>query len=268
MVAAVPAPNPAAFDALAATYDDSFTRSALGRLLRDRVQAVLAAEFSAGQRVLELACGTGEDAVWLSARGVRVLATDGSPQMLRVAKSKLTHAGTAGQESAVALLSLQHIAGGALAGSVFDGAFSNFGGLNTLACRAELAVGLAKLLNPGGRLVLVVMGPVCPWEIAAFALRGWPKTAFRRWGGPAVAVLGGQKIPVWYPLPRRLRAEFAPYFRHMRTESLGLFLPTSETVGRLARRPGWLRRLNQLEQKFARRTAGWGDHYISVFEKI
>ena len=47
----------------------------------------------AGERVLELNCGTGEDAVHLARRGVRVLATDNSPRMLAAARSKIARAG-------------------------------------------------------------------------------------------------------------------------------------------------------------------------------
>ena len=44
--------------------------------------------FQPGDQVLELGCGTGEDAIWLAKRGVRVLATDGSPAMLEATARK------------------------------------------------------------------------------------------------------------------------------------------------------------------------------------
>ena len=64
------------FDELASAYDSTFTTSALGQRLRalawERLDVVLA---GCG-RVLEIGCGTGEDAVRLARRGVDVLATD------------------------------------------------------------------------------------------------------------------------------------------------------------------------------------------------
>ena len=54
-----------------------FTESRLGELLRQAVWRRLDDVFRPGDRVLELDCGTGEDAVHLARRGVRVLATDG-----------------------------------------------------------------------------------------------------------------------------------------------------------------------------------------------
>ena len=67
---------PSAFDAFASTYDTDFTHTHLGQLLRQRVWRVLAQQFHAGQHILELTCGTGEDAVWLAQQGANVTATD------------------------------------------------------------------------------------------------------------------------------------------------------------------------------------------------
>lgn len=79
---------PQAFDPLASTYDSDFTNTAIGRYLRGRVQARLEQHFRAGDHVLELGCGTGEDARWLAGRGVAVLATDASAAMLDITRAK------------------------------------------------------------------------------------------------------------------------------------------------------------------------------------
>jgi SAM-dependent methyltransferase len=76
------------FDSLAATYDDDFTESEIARWLRARVHERLTLHFGAGDQVLELGCGTGEDALYLARRGVQVLATDASLAMLDVARAK------------------------------------------------------------------------------------------------------------------------------------------------------------------------------------
>ena len=80
--------GPAAFDALASSYDDAFSKSTLGRLLRNRVWRQLDRAFAPGERVLDVGCGTGEDAVHLAERGVHVLATDASPDMIEQARRK------------------------------------------------------------------------------------------------------------------------------------------------------------------------------------
>src|SRR5262245_47655900 len=79
------------FDSLASRYDGDFAQRPIARWLRSRVQARLDAHFDAEHHTLELGCGTGEDALYLAARGVRVTATDASPAMLEAARAKLAH---------------------------------------------------------------------------------------------------------------------------------------------------------------------------------
>ena len=258
----------AVFDAVASTYDDTFTNDPLGRWLRDAVQERLAREFERDSRVLEVGCGTGEDAVWLARRGVRVTATDASAAMLAAAGEKVSDAGVAD------LVSLEELDAAAPAGlsglGPFDGAFSNFGALNCLPDRRPLAEALAGAIVPGGPLVLVVMGPVCAWEIAWQLGRGRPRAAFRRLRRGARAHVGaGTTTRVWYPSPRRLRTELEPWFGHRETSALGLLLPPSYLSGLVTRAPGVFDRLRRVERRVAGRfPAPWlADHYVSVFER-
>jgi SAM-dependent methyltransferase len=261
--------QPAAFDAFAGEYDRSFTNSALGRMLRARVWEEFARQFPPASHVLELACGTGEDAVWLARRGVNVAATDGSPEMVRAAQSKVTEAGLADRVR-VLPLTLQNIIDDPQAISIpggYAGALSNFGGLNTIAEWDQLACALAGLVAPAGKLVLVPMGPVCPWEIGWYLLHRQPQLALRRFRQPAIAVIGDARIPIWYPSAGQLRRAFAPWFSHRNTRSLGLWLPTSSLSRLVDRAPRLFALANRLETATARLSAGWGDHYIMVLER-
>jgi SAM-dependent methyltransferase len=82
-----------AFDRMAASYDASFTGSAIGTLMRQAAWRRLDACFAPGSHVLELNCGTGEDALYLARRGVRVTAIDASAGMLERAGDKIARAG-------------------------------------------------------------------------------------------------------------------------------------------------------------------------------
>ena len=53
----------------------------------------LARAFAPGQHMLELGCGTGEDAVWLAQHGLTVTATDASSAMLEQTRRKADAAG-------------------------------------------------------------------------------------------------------------------------------------------------------------------------------
>jgi SAM-dependent methyltransferase len=239
----------AVFDAVAPSYDAEFTDTRLGRWLRQRVWTHLS--FTAGERVLELGCGTGEDAAWLAQRGVSVLATDISPGMLAVAARK-----TAGLDVAFA----QQDAANLRVDGPFDGAFANFGVLNCVADLANLAARLP--VRRGGRFVAVVMGPFCLWETLWYAAHGDMRRATRRWR-PATARIGGRALSVWYPSPRRLAAAFKPWFTMRHCAGLGTVLPPSCLSGLVNAWPEAVASLDG-HMPFG---AYWADHYIAVFER-
>jgi hypothetical protein len=157
-----------------------------------------------------------------------------------------------------------------LGSGIFDGAFSNFGALNCLPTRQPIAEALAGWVRPGGQVVVVVMGPLCPWELGWYLLHGQPRPAFRRLRPGVEAHIGtGATVRVWYPSPRRLRAEFAPDFRHLETAGIGAFLPPSYLDHLVERWPRAFEALAHLDRRFAR-TFPWtwlNDHYLAVFER-
>ncbi len=78
----------AAFDRIASGYDDLWTRTATGRLQREAVWRFTDRLFAAGDRILDLGCGTGEDAVHLLSRGIRLSAIDASSAMVEAARGR------------------------------------------------------------------------------------------------------------------------------------------------------------------------------------
>ena len=261
--------QPQAFDSLAPTYDADFTQSPIAHYLRGRVHERLALHFHAGDHVLELGCGTGEDALWLAGRGVRVTATDASAAMLDVTRAKV--AGNA--LVTVAHLDLTNTAKMlSLRDVPFDGVFSNFGPLNVLDDWRPLAAWLAERIRPGGVAAFGVMGPLCLWEMGWHGLHGDFSTAFRRLRGKAMfqPAPGAEPLAIFYPSIRRLKANFAPHFRPMHVESLGLCLPPSDVYGVIEQRPRLLRLLTALEARFGRSSAlaRLADHYWIELERI
>jgi SAM-dependent methyltransferase len=73
------------WDRAADGYDRDFTGTLTGRARRHSVWRDLERAFHPGQRILELNCGTGIDALHLAARGIRVLGCDISPRMIQIA---------------------------------------------------------------------------------------------------------------------------------------------------------------------------------------
>lgn len=253
-----------AFDALAADYDAQFTASTIGRLMRQAVWRRLDAHFRAGDRVLELNCGTGEDAVYLGQRGIQVLATDLSPAMVRIARQKVAQAGLAEQVQ-VQQLALEHLH--QLEALPFDGALSNFGGLNCVADVGAVAHALARQLHPGALAVLCVMGPVVPWEWLWFLAHGQPAQAFRRLHPGGVAWRG---LTIRYPSIRLLQQAFAPAFRPQRVSAIGALVPPPYTERWTARHAWLLGRLNQWERRLETLPPlPWlADHYLLELERV
>ena len=249
----------AAFEGLAAAYDAVFTASALGRSLRALTWERLDAALSAPRRVLEIGCGTGEDAVHLALRGVHVLATDPSPSMLRVAAEKAGKAGCAARIE-FRCMPMERL-GAELAGERFDGLWSNFGAINCVPQLDAVVAEVAALLEPGAPLAWVVLGKDVPWEWAWFLSRGNARKAFRRRqrGG---AVWRGMRIV--YPTPAELTRTLAPYFAPTRCRPLGFALPPSYAAGWLERRPRLLAALTQVERTAQRcpPLAALSDHYV------
>ena len=78
----------AAFDGLAERYDAHFTATALGTVLRKMSWRRFERAFAGREYLLDIGCGTGEDAIHFAKLGHRVVATDASLQMVRMATRK------------------------------------------------------------------------------------------------------------------------------------------------------------------------------------
>lgn len=216
----------AAFDVLARNYDQVFTHTVVGRAQREAVWRELDRCFLAGQRVLEINCGTGVDAIHLAQRGVEVVACDASPEMTVVARR---HAEAAGVEKRIefVVLKTENIF---LLGKNFhfDGLISNFGGLNCSKDISNIAYDLATLLRPGAKTFVCVFSPFCAWEMIWYLLHGKPGKAFRRFRAVAQASLGdGKMITVYRHSVHSLKRAFTPYFHFRRRKGVGISVPPS-----------------------------------------
>jgi len=247
------------FDKLAEDYDASFTQTMLGRWLRSAVWERLDANFADRGRILDIGCGTGEDAIHLASQGHSVVATDISMPMLEIAREKAKRAGCARQVNFFCLTMEQ--LGVELAGETFDGVCSNFGAVNCVSDLEPFVENIANLLKPGAPLVWVVMGRHVPWEWAWFLARLEGRKAFRRLHHQGTEWRG---LRINYPTPAALARALGPHFDPVRRRSLGLVLPPSYASNWLERWP----RLFSMLARVERMASAWqplaaaADHYI------
>lgn len=214
-----------AFDRIANEYDSIFTHTVVGRLQRRAVWRRAEQTFRRGDRVLELNCGTGEDALFLAHNGISVCACDASAGMIECSRARrLAESPSAQVEFRVlATEDLRTLPGDAS----FDGAFSNFAGLNCIQDLSQTASELARLLRPGAKLLLCFANRFCAWETAYYSLHGPFQKALRRFGGSAEARVGGCRIRVYYPRVKQVLRAFRPTFTLQSVTGIGVAVPPS-----------------------------------------
>ncbi len=235
---------------MAADYDDTFSDSAIGSAMRAAVWTRMGELWPSGSRVIELNCGTGVDAAWLGQRGVTVVATDAAAEMVAVAQRRGVDARQLRAESIGDLAPL----------GPFDGALSNFGGLNCVSDLGAVVDGLAACLRPGGSALLCIMGPAVPWEWGWYLLHGQPRRAFRRFA----KVTWWRGLAIRYPSIRSTRRLLAPHFEVRRVWALGALVPPSYAEQWAQRHPRVLAWLARTERRIDRwpGVAQLADHYV------
>jgi ubiquinone/menaquinone biosynthesis C-methylase UbiE len=257
-----------AFDQLAEGYDDLFTKSLIGRAQRDAVWSALVQVFQRGDRILELNCGTGEDAFFLARNGISVFSCDASERMIQIANQRLRM--EAPDASVVFNVLPTERLREMRSTSVFDGAFSNFSGLNCVVDLKQTAEDLAKLLPSGAPLLICLSTRFCISEVVWFLLHGEFRKAFRRCSGHTTAKVSEYTVDVHYPTVRQLRKLFAPAFVLQSVKGIGIAVPPSYVESLIRRFPKLLNLLRSIDTLIAR-CPGFrvvGDHVLLHFERV
>jgi SAM-dependent methyltransferase len=258
----------AAFDSVAADYDGARGNNELIQDMRQEMWRWLDTIFPQPSRLLDLGCGTGLDAVREAELGHRVLATDWSERMVARTRERAAASGLAARVDA--RLIGAHELDRLEVSEPFDGAYSNLGPLNCVADLDPVARECARLVRPGGHLLFTVIGRVCPWEIAHYAIRGrGARIAVRFARGTVPVSMNGRTIWTRYHTPRSFFAPFATGFELRHFRGLCVFAPPPYLTGVRDRAP----RLYDALWRLDRRVAGWpllrtlGDHFLILMRR-
>jgi ubiquinone/menaquinone biosynthesis C-methylase UbiE len=238
-----------AFDRHASVYDQVFSNTQI----RSEVWDLADRLFSPGMHLLDLGCGTGQDAIHFAHRGLKVTAIDISPGMIAQLRRKACNAIYCEEGD------MRNYAPDAIR---FDGVFSNFGALN---CVPDLEWLRQIRLTPGSHLVLTTMGRFYPLESAVFLLKGKPRLAFRRFGRSCEAVVEGVRFNVYYHRLRSVQRALGFRFELRDVRGLRSLLPAPgfEHLARF----GALKFLEPVDRWLCshRLTAACADHFVSVW---
>lgn len=255
------------FDHIASTYDSVFTNTLIGQFQRRRVWTYIERIIPGlqGFEVLELNCGTGEDALMFGEKGFNIIATDISHEMLKVTNKK------AEQYSMQNRISSQYLDlesfDETLFDKKFDLVFSNFGGLNCVNPQSMqlLLQKLPLILKPGGRFVGVVMPKFCAWETCFFLMSFKFRKALRRFTSKEVVTdLKGIPVKTWFYQPSQIKNWTKKMFNVMAIRPVGFVLPPFYLEDFFANRNGLLAFMNRVEKKLSGISlfSGMSDHFI------
>jgi ubiquinone/menaquinone biosynthesis C-methylase UbiE len=256
-----------AFDTVAQSYDASFTHSVIGIAQRNVIWSYLESNVSSNDElnILELNCGTGEDALWFAKKGHKVLATDISEKMLEITQEKIHEANLLSRVQ-TKQIDIRKIDSAGIK-QKFNLVFSNFGGMNCISLKEmeKLPSEIKKLLIPNGQLIMVVMPAFCLWETIYFLLKLNFSKAFRRYSdNGTIAKLNGNEMRTFYFSPGKIKKIFGHNFEVVAVKPIGFFIPPSyldNFFSSKAKLFSFLEKLEHAVTKFSF-LAGFSDHYL------
>jgi SAM-dependent methyltransferase len=198
------------YDSIANTYDEVEGQNEISERVRRYSLDAAFARFRRGDRILELGCGTGRDAIALARRGIRVVATDVSPAMVETTRERVRNANL---EDMITVECLN--ASAAAAKGSFDGVYSNGAVLNLEPDLAGVANGLRQSLVPGAFAVLTGANRLSLFEVLCYPIALRPRKAFRKLGNEIPIPVSREGKGRTYVVPTRFLTpnEFLSPFR-------------------------------------------------------
>lgn len=260
------------FDTVADEYDRLFTHTMLGRNQRDVVwnQLEQIIKHSSGKpNVLDLNCGTGEDAIFLRGKGCLISAIDISSKMIKIAQAKCKERGINDINLSRRDIRNLHEYNPE---DKYDLILSNFGGINCLS-PDELKIlsnDISFRLRPNGYVALVVMSDRCIVEKIYGLIKGDLNLSLRRQKSPQeVQLQSGDKITTWYYSPSQVRKHICQSnLRFINSKPIGFF---PSYLNKVYSRQDWvgtfMRKIESTLIKF-KLFSRWSDHYLISFSNM
>jgi ubiquinone/menaquinone biosynthesis C-methylase UbiE len=256
-----------AFSRQSVVFDEIYGRDGIIAYKRKRVRDHMLNLLPSGASMLELNCGTGEDALFFASKGFDVHATDVSEGMIVALRKKLTDSAVV-ENITTELCSFEKLDGLQNRGP-YDHVYSNFGGLNCSQNLDQVLLSVDPLVKPGGIITVVIISKFCLWE-TLLLFKGKFRTAFRRFfsGKGRKAHIEGIRFRCWYYSPSYVSSVLHEY-KVVGAEGLCTIVPPSYIEGFSEKHS---RLFSFLQKKEDRWKASWpwrnvGDYFIISLQK-
>ncbi len=251
-----------AYDAIAVDYDSQVQGD---RWMRQRLWNHYLQCFQPGMHVLDVACGTGIDAIFLAEHGIQVTGIDVSPAMIDQLQRK---AGDRNLGNRIETYVMEVTELRSWSRSCFDGILSAFAGLNTIPDLDEFSGTAARLLRPHACMVLHMLNRFSLWEWLGLVARSqWTAAHGLGRQRERAFVIGGESIAHKLLLPGEAYRCFAAQFLLRRAYSMGALQPP-HTVRRIP--PSARALLGHLDQRLGAYPPflNWGRFFVLELEKL
>jgi ubiquinone/menaquinone biosynthesis C-methylase UbiE len=258
-----------AYNRFADQYDGLLSENRINRYMRQQVLQQHLGAFHMGDRLLEIGCGTGDEALELASKGCDVVAIDPSEDMLRIAKEK------ASRESfghrVTFLKGYARDVGRLLSefgDASFHGAYSSFS-LSYERDLNRMRDGLVRLLRPEGLLMMAVMNRFCATELVIATVALHPSLAGRRLSPVIAHKVGTVSTEVFSRTVAEVKHVFAGFFDLLQVRALPAFLPPPYMNRILRRFPSIIDILERVDPAAAKLplVRCLGDHTLFKFRR-
>ena len=250
-----------AFSKQAPVFDLQEEHNEILKWMRRQIHNHCLQFFKKGDDILELNCGTGIDAVFFAKHGIKVHATDISENMLNELEKKIY---SENLSSLITFSKCSFAELNTLPEKKYNHIFSDFGGLNCADNLKAIFKQFDNLLHPRGTVTLVMMPPVCPWEILT-VLKGNFKLAFRRFNKNGTeSHIEGVYFKTYYYSPKQVIKSFSEKYKMVSLKGICSLSPSPYKEKFPKKFPKLYKMLVRADEKlggffpFKR----WADHFI------
>jgi len=209
-----------AYDIFSKDYDLGFLNNNIGTLCRKRVHAYLKRYIKENSFVLDIGCGTGEDALYVASLNCSVDAIDISKEMLKIAKNK-----SKSNPCGYRVRFLKESVNSLKYNRDYDFVLLNFGVFNFIDDIPSFVEFIGKSLRDGGFLFIVSYNKLNFWEIIYFFIKKEISEIFRRKKQNLSLHTGGTKIIVHPYAPRDIKKILSNKLNPVKITPVNSFIP-------------------------------------------